>query len=143
MWKFRTMVADAEERRMEVVRFSLDPDWLLLERDPRVTRVGRLLRRTSLDELPQLLNVLRGDMSLVGPRPLIPAEHAHVPVWAHPRMDVAPGMTGLWQVSGRTTLSFAEMLHLDCRYVETCGIRGDLALLARTIPEVLWGRGAN
>jgi lipopolysaccharide/colanic/teichoic acid biosynthesis glycosyltransferase len=82
-------------------------------------------------------------MSLVGPRPLVPAEHAHVPEWAWPRMEVSPGMTGLWQVSGRTTIPFMGMLHLDCRYVDTWSLRGDLALLARTIPEVLRGRGAN
>jgi lipopolysaccharide/colanic/teichoic acid biosynthesis glycosyltransferase len=143
MLKFRTMVADAEERRLGLVPLSRDPDWLLLDRDPRITRVGRVLRRTSLDELPQLLNVLRGRMSLVGPRPLIPAEHARVPDWARLRMDVAPGMTGLWQVSGRTTIPFVEMLALDCRYVATWSAWGDIALLIRTVPAVLSRRGAT
>jgi lipopolysaccharide/colanic/teichoic acid biosynthesis glycosyltransferase len=141
--KFRTMVADAEERRLELVASSRDSDWLLLDRDPRVTRLGRLLRRTSIDELPQLVNVLRGNMSLVGPRPLIRAEHARLPSWARTRLDVAPGMTGLWQVSGRTTIPFAQMLELDRSYVETWSLRGDLVLLARTVPEVLLCRGAN
>jgi lipopolysaccharide/colanic/teichoic acid biosynthesis glycosyltransferase len=89
------------------------------------------------------VNVLRGDMSLVGPRPLVPAEHARLPAWARTRLDVAPGMTGLWQVSGRTTIPFAQMLELDRRYVETWSLREDLVLLARTIPEVLRCRGAN
>jgi lipopolysaccharide/colanic/teichoic acid biosynthesis glycosyltransferase len=143
MWKFRTMVVDAEERRAELVARSRDPDWLDLEDDPRVTRVGRILRHTSLDELPQLFNVLRGDMRLVGPRPLIPVEHARMPAWARVRDDVTPGMTGLWQVAGRTRLTFEEMLELDCRYVATRSVRRDLEILLRTIPAVLSGKGVN
>jgi lipopolysaccharide/colanic/teichoic acid biosynthesis glycosyltransferase len=143
MWKFRTMVADAEQRRAGLWALSRDPSWLALEHDPRITRVGRVLRHTSLDELPQLLNVLRGDMSLVGPRPLIPVEHDRMPEWARPRDDVAPGMTGLWQVSGRDALGFEEMLRLDCEYVAGWSLSRDLVALARTVPAVLTGRGAN
>jgi lipopolysaccharide/colanic/teichoic acid biosynthesis glycosyltransferase len=143
MWKFRTMVADAERLRASLLALSRDPDWLDLADDPRVTRVGRRLRRTSLDELPQLVNVLRGHMSLVGPRPLIPADHDRVPAWAASRDDVAPGMTGLWQVSGRASLGFVQMLRLDCRYVSTWSLGRDLRILLRTIPAVISGKGVN
>jgi lipopolysaccharide/colanic/teichoic acid biosynthesis glycosyltransferase len=143
MWKFRTMVADAERLRGSLVTLSRDPDWLDLDFDPRVTRFGRVLRASSVDELPQLVNVLRGEMSLVGPRPLMPVDHARVPPWARRRDDVPPGITGLWQVAGRTSLSFTEMLRLDCRYVDTWSVGRDLLILVRTVPAVLSGKGAN
>ena len=143
MWKFRTMVVDAERRVAELLPLSRDPDWLDLESDPRVTRVGRLLRQWSLDELPQLWNVLRGDMSLVGPRPLIPSDYARLPEWARPRNDVRPGLTGLWQVSGRAALPFEQMVRLDGRYVMAWSLRCDAEMLLRTIPAVLSRRGAN
>jgi lipopolysaccharide/colanic/teichoic acid biosynthesis glycosyltransferase len=143
MWKFRTMVPDAERRRSELVGRSRDRGWLKLDRDPRVTGIGRVLRRTSLDELPQLLNVLRGDMSLVGPRPLPLVEHALLPDWSAPRLSVRPGITGLWQVMGRTLVPFEEMLRLDCRYVDELSLRSDVEIIARTVPSVLLGRGAN
>jgi lipopolysaccharide/colanic/teichoic acid biosynthesis glycosyltransferase len=143
MWKFRTMVVDAEQRVAELLPLSRDPHWLDLESDPRVTRVGRLLRAWSLDELPQLWNVLRGDMSLVGPRPLIPADHARLPAWARPRDDVRPGLTGLWQVSGRASVPFEQMVRLDGRYVIGRSLRCDAEMLLRTIPALLSRRGAN
>jgi lipopolysaccharide/colanic/teichoic acid biosynthesis glycosyltransferase len=143
MWKIRTMVAGAEQLRPLLTGESRDADWLDLERDPRVTPVGRLLRRTSLDELPQLLNVLLGDMSLVGPRPLPLDEQARVPPWASARSCVRPGITGLWQVQGRASVGFTEMLHLDCDYVREPSLRRDLAILVRTVPAILSGKGAN
>ena len=143
LFKFRTMVTDAEELRASLLAQSRDPHWLDLEHDPRVTRLGRLLRRTSLDELPQLWNVLRGDMGLVGPRPLIPAEHARVGSWARMRDRVRPGLTGLWQVSGRTEIPFAEMLVLDCLYVARRSLRTDLEILLRTPSTVFSRRGSN
>jgi lipopolysaccharide/colanic/teichoic acid biosynthesis glycosyltransferase len=143
MFKFRTMVADAEQRRSSLLALSRDPDWLLLDADPRVTCVGRLLRRTSLDELPQLWNVLRGDMSLVGPRPLIPVEHERALSAGRIRSEVAPGITGLWQVNGRTSIPFEDMLRLDRVYVTTWSLRGDLGILLRTVPAVLLARGVN
>jgi lipopolysaccharide/colanic/teichoic acid biosynthesis glycosyltransferase len=143
MWKFRTMVADAERQVSGLLALSRDPDWLDLESDPRVTRVGRVLRLWSLDELPQLWNVLRGDMSLVGPRPLIPADHARLPAWARPRDDVRPGLTGLWQVSGRADLPFEQMVRLDGRYLVGWSLRRDAEMLLRTIPAVLSRRGAS
>jgi lipopolysaccharide/colanic/teichoic acid biosynthesis glycosyltransferase len=141
--KFRTMTCDADALLDELRAESRDPHWLLLDRDPRVTRVGRVLRMASLDELPQLWNVLRGDMSLVGPRPLVEHEHRLVADWASQRTHVQPGLTGLWQVGGRTSVTFEEMLTLDMRYIRSWSLRQDLVLLARTVPAVLTGRGAN
>jgi lipopolysaccharide/colanic/teichoic acid biosynthesis glycosyltransferase len=143
MWKFRTMVTGAEQLRPLLIGESRDADWLDLERDPRITRLGRLLRRTSLDELPQLINVLAGHMSLVGPRPLPVEEQARVPAWADARAVVRPGITGLWQVRGRASLGFSEMLQLDCDYVRHATLWGDLKILARTVPAVLAARGAR
>jgi len=141
--KFRTMTRGAEALLDDLRAESRDPHWLLLDRDPRVTRAGRVLRAASLDELPQLWNVLRGDMSLVGPRPLIEREHRLIAGWASQRTRVRPGLTGLWQVGGRTNVSFEEMLTLDVCYVRDWSLRQDVVLLARTIPAVLTGRGAN
>jgi lipopolysaccharide/colanic/teichoic acid biosynthesis glycosyltransferase len=143
MWKFRTMVVEAERLRPLLIGDSRDADWLDLERDPRVTRTGRVLRRTSLDELPQLVNVLLGDMSLVGPRPLPLEEHGRIPEWAAARTDVRPGITGLWQVRGRAALGFVEMLQLDCEYVRDATLWVDLKLLVRTVPAVLAAKGAK
>jgi lipopolysaccharide/colanic/teichoic acid biosynthesis glycosyltransferase len=143
IFKFRTMVPGAEAMRADLVAASHDPHWLALAHDPRVTRLGRLLRRTCIDELPQFLNVLRGDMSLVGPRPLPLVEHERAPAWASVRLAVRPGMTGLWQVSGRTRLGFLDMLELDCRYARERSLRGDLRILLRTVPALLYGEGAN
>jgi lipopolysaccharide/colanic/teichoic acid biosynthesis glycosyltransferase len=104
--------------------------------DPRVTRVGRFLRDHSLDELPQLANVLRGDMSLVGPRPLILGEDEHVREWRRRRLDLKPGVTGLWQVLGRDGIPFEEMTTLDYLYVTTWSFFGDIKLILRTVPVV-------
>jgi len=106
--------------------------------DPRVTRVGRLLRATSLDELPQLFNVLRGDMSLVGPRPAVPYEVSKYQGWHRQRLEVTAGITGLWQVKGRNGLSFDEMAQLDNTYVETRSLHLDLEILLKTIPVVIF-----
>ena len=110
-------------------------------RDPRVTLAGRLLRRTSLDELPQLWNVIRGDMSLVGPRPAIPYEVARYTEWHKRRLETLPGITGLWQVSGRNALSFEEMVQLDVQYLEDWSLTGDFKILMRTLPVLLRGEG--
>ncbi|MCU1693569.1 MAG: UDP-phosphate galactose phosphotransferase [Frankiales bacterium] len=143
LYKFRTMHVDAEARLAELVPANESDGRLFkMRQDPRVTRVGRPLRKYSLDELPQLLNVLRGQMSLVGPRPPLPAEVAGYAPNEHRRLLVKPGMTGLWQVSGRSELSWAETVRLDVQYVETWSLALDLTLLARTVGTVLRGRGA-
>jgi exopolysaccharide biosynthesis polyprenyl glycosylphosphotransferase len=147
IFKFRTMVAEAEELKDAVEHMSFhavqDDRMFKIADDPRVTRVGRLLRRTSVDELPQLINVLRGEMSLVGPRPLIPAEDAHVADWGRDRLALRPGMTGLWQVLGRSEIPFEEMVRLDYLYVTNWSLRHDLQLMCRTVPAMLsGGRGA-
>ncbi len=127
----------------ELRSLSGDPDWLKLDRDPRVTRVGRFLRSTSLDELPQLWNVLVGQMSIVGPRPLIDSEDELIAGWSRTRLDLAPGVTGLWQVLGRTEIPFRDMVSLDYIYVTNWSLWLDLKLIARTVPAVLSRRGAN
>lgn len=143
VYKFRTMVSDAEARREELLSLSEDPNWLKLAADPRITRVGQLLRKSSLDELPQLLNVVKGEMSLVGPRPLIRAESERVAEWGRVRLDLTPGITGLWQVLGRTSIPFEEMVKLDYLYVTNWSMWGDVRLLLRTLPAVWTQRGAN
>ncbi|MBV8735385.1 MAG: sugar transferase [Solirubrobacterales bacterium] len=143
LYKLRTMTVDAERRREGLLTRSSDPNWLLLDRDPRVTRVGRRLRRLSLDELPQLWNVLRGEMSLVGPRPLIAVEDRRVQSWARGRLDLTPGITGYWQVLGRTRIPFEEMVKLDYLYVMNWSLWTDLKLIIRTLPTLVSGRGAN
>jgi lipopolysaccharide/colanic/teichoic acid biosynthesis glycosyltransferase len=143
VYKLRTMVQDADERLKSLAKDSSHPAWLLLDHDPRITRVGRVLRLTSIDELPQLWNVLRGDMSLVGPRPMTPSVHEHISGWGRRRLDLTPGITGLWQVLGRTTIPFEEMLKLDYLYVTNWSLWQDVRLLIRTLPVVLRRRGAN
>jgi len=143
IWKFRTMAVGAEGRKHEFAHLNKhlapggDPRMFKIESDPRVTRVGALLRRWSMDELPQLLNVLRGDMSLVGPRPLILDEHQYVEEWARRRLDLRPGITGLWQVLGRDDIGFNEMVKLDYLYVTTWSLGGDCRILLRTMPRVV------
>lgn len=141
--KFRSMVADAEQRRAELEALNnADGPIFKMRRDPRATRVGRVLRRTSLDELPQLWNVLRGDMSLVGPRPPLPDEVARYAPWQHGRLAVRPGLTGLWQVSGRSLLGFEQMVMLDLEYIARWSLALDLRIVLRTIGAVLSMRGA-
>jgi exopolysaccharide biosynthesis polyprenyl glycosylphosphotransferase len=143
LFKFRTMCVDAEQRRDALLAQSTDSNWLKLDHDPRITRSGRWLRRTSLDELPQLWNVVRGEMSLVGPRPLIEAEDRLVKGWARGRLDLTPGITGYWQVLGRTRIPFEEMVKLDYLYVTNWSLWEDIRLMLRTLPAVIGGRGAN
>jgi exopolysaccharide biosynthesis polyprenyl glycosylphosphotransferase len=145
--KFRSMYVDAEARKAEVAQLNYhgggtSSGMFKIKQDPRITRVGGFLRRTSLDELPQLVNVLRGEMSLVGPRPLIESEHAQISGRYRRRSAITPGLTGLWQVNGRSEVPFDEMISLDLLYAATWSLRRDLKLLARTVSAVLRGDGA-
>lgn len=144
MLKFRSMHTDAERRLSQLELRSDDGNDIRfkMRRDPRITRVGRVLRRCSLDELPQLLNVFWGDMSLVGPRPPIPAEVAKYTARDWGRLEVDPGLTCIWQVSGRAEIPFPQQVELDLQYVCDRSLGKDLGLLARTLPAVLSGRGA-
>jgi exopolysaccharide biosynthesis polyprenyl glycosylphosphotransferase len=145
VYKFRTMYRDAEERKREFEQANEATDGVMfkIKDDPRITRIGGFLRRTSLDELPQLLNVLFGEMSLVGPRPLILDEAKKAAQsWHARRLDLRPGITGLWQVSGRSDVPFQEMVRFDYQYVSGWSIARDIEILLATIPVVLSGRGA-
>ncbi|MEU2222970.1 exopolysaccharide biosynthesis polyprenyl glycosylphosphotransferase [Streptomyces sp. NPDC018347] len=143
MWKFRTMIVGAEGARSGLEEDNEnDGHMFKLRRDPRVTPLGRLLRRHSLDELPQLVNVLLGHMSLVGPRPPLPEEADRYDEVERRRLSVRPGLTGLWQVSGRSDLSWHETVSLDLRYVDNWSCAWDMGVLARTVRAVLDGRGA-
>jgi exopolysaccharide biosynthesis polyprenyl glycosylphosphotransferase len=143
VYKFRSMFVGAEEKQQKLNGLNEAQGPIFkIRNDPRCTRVGRWLRRTSMDELPQLFNVLRGEMSLVGPRPAIPSEVDKYQEWHKRRLEVSPGLTGLWQVSGRSELTFDEMVMLDIYYIENWAPWLDLWILLRTIPTVLFGRGA-
>ena len=148
IFKFRTMTVDAEDRLPELEPRNESAGGVLfkMRRDPRITPLGRLLRRASLDELPQLFNVLRGEMSLVGPRPLQLRDCALLrrsdPAGYHKRHQVLPGITGLWQVSGRSDLGFARMVDLDARYIEAASLGLDLRIIAQTIKVLLTCKGA-
>ena len=148
IYKFRSMAIDAEERKASLVHLNQhaqrggDARMFKVANDPRITRVGNFLRRTSIDELPQLINVLKGEMSLVGARPLILDEDQHVEDWARKRLDLRPGITGLWQVLGRSDIPFDEMTKLDYLYVTNWSLAEDLRLMLRTMPALLRKRAA-
>lgn len=143
MLKFRSMTMDAEARRDDLLDTS-DRSGVCFKarRDPRVTRVGRFIRRASIDELPQILNVLRGEMSIVGPRPALPSEVRNYPVRAYGRLAVKPGITGIWQVSGRADIGFDQMVEMDLDYARRASVVLDFALILKTFGAVLTGRGA-
>ncbi|MCP4293460.1 MAG: sugar transferase [bacterium] len=141
--KFRSMFIDAEERKNELAHLNEATGAAFkIKDDPRITGVGRFLRRSSLDEFPQLLNILKGDMSVIGPRPQIPSEVADYTPEHAQRLHVKPGLTCLWQVSGRSHLDFQEWMELDREYVEKRNILFDLKILARTLPAVIERKGA-
>jgi exopolysaccharide biosynthesis polyprenyl glycosylphosphotransferase len=143
VYKLRTMVAEAEEIKVDLSADTVTDSLLFkMREDPRITRVGRLLRRYSLDELPQLVNVLKGEMSLVGPRPFLPEETALMDADAMRRLAVAPGITGLWQVGGRSDLGWEQSAWLDVYYADNWSLMGDLKILMATVPAVFGARGA-
>ena len=146
IYKFRTMVREADAQKAALLSLNKhakgDSRMFKIPGDPRITRVGRLLRRYSIDELPQLVNVLKGEMSLVGPRPLVLDEDSFVEAWARQRLALRPGMTGVWQILGRTDIPFSEMVKLDYVYVMNWTLAGDLKILARTFPAILRAQDA-
>jgi len=143
VYKFRSMYvgAEAEQQKLAAQNEASGPLFKIRD-DPRRTRVGRFIRRTSLDELPQFINVIRGEMSIVGPRPALFSEVAQYQDWQRKRLEIQPGITGLWQVSGRSDLTFDEMVMLDIYYGENWSLGADIRIMLRTIPQVLFGDGA-
>lgn len=143
MWKFRSMVAGADKMVDKLLKKNdVEGAMFKIKDDPRITRVGRVIRKYSLDELPQLYNVLRGDMSLVGPRPSLPREVVKYTDYDRQRLTVVPGVTGLWQISGRNELGFAEMVALDIHYINNACISEDLKILFKTVLVVIHPTGA-
>jgi lipopolysaccharide/colanic/teichoic acid biosynthesis glycosyltransferase len=143
MVKFRSMVVDAESQKEQLRQINEASGPIFkIKNDPRLTKVGRIIRRLSLDELPQLYNVLRGEMSLVGPRPPLAEEVAKYQPWHMQRLEVKGGITGLWQVSGRSDLTFDEQCLLDIYYIENWSLSLDLRLMLQTAPYALFGKGA-
>ena len=144
MYKFRSMVDNAEQLRVELEAFNeMDGPVFKSSRDPRITTIGKIIRRRSIDELPQLFNVLQGHMSLVGPRPPLPQEVARYERWQRRRLSMKPGMTCLWQISGRNEVSFEDWMKLDLSYIDNWSLLLDLKILLKTVPVVLLGRGAK
>lgn len=141
--KFRSMVENAEALRPALEHLNEKSTVFKIRNDPRLTPIGRYLRRFSLDELPQLWNVLRGDMSLVGPRPPIPSEVARYERWQRRRLRMRPGLTCIWAIEGRDQLDFDTMMRKDMQYIDKWSLTLDLYILLRTIPLVLTGKGAN
>jgi lipopolysaccharide/colanic/teichoic acid biosynthesis glycosyltransferase len=142
MWKFRTMIKDADSHKLRLLHMNEAGDGLFkIREDPRITRFGRFLRQTSLDELPQVLHVLTGRMSLVGPRPLVPEEDRRIDGAYRSRLEMRPGMTGIWQVRGASTIPISEMVKLDIEYLRDWSLWGDIMLLLGTAQHVVRRRG--
>ena len=143
-YKFRSMRTDAEALKSKLMAKNESKDGVIfkMKDDPRITKVGRFIRRTSLDELPQLWNVFIGDMSLVGPRPPVPSEVAEYTLEDRKRLDVIPGITCLWQINGRSEIPFSEQVQLDKEYILAPGVWKDIKILLKTIPAILGGKGA-
>jgi len=144
LYKFRTMVKDAEALKQSLMRFNeVDGAAFKMKNDPRITPVGKFLRKTSIDELPQLFNVLKGDMSFVGPRPPLADEVIKYDRWQRRKLSMKPGLTCLWQVSGRSNISFDQWMKLDLEYIDNWSLWKDAQIMARTVPAVLKGTGAR
>ncbi len=143
MYKFRSMVSNAEELLAELLeKNEIQGAMFKMKDDPRITRIGKFIRKTSIDELPQLWNVVRGDMSLVGPRPPLPREVAEYTAYDKQRLKVTPGCTGLWQVSGRNSLSFSEMVELDIQYIQERGVFYDVSIIMKTVKMLTGSKNA-
>jgi exopolysaccharide biosynthesis polyprenyl glycosylphosphotransferase len=145
LYKFRSMVANAEEKKQELLHLNqMEGPVFKMENDPRVTWVGQFLRKTSLDEFPQFWNVLKGDMSIIGPRPPLPEEVEQYQPWQRRRLSMRPGLTCLWQIKGRNTIrDFEQWINLDLQYIDTWSLGLDLKIFLKTIPTILLARGAK
>jgi exopolysaccharide biosynthesis polyprenyl glycosylphosphotransferase len=144
MWKLRSMVVNAEKLKLDLAASNdMDGPVFKMKKDPRITPVGKIMRKLSIDELPQLWNVMRGEMSLVGPRPAVPKEVAQYQNWQRRRLSVKPGLTCIWQVSGRNKIGFEEWMKMDLRYIDSWSLSQDLKLIALTIPVAAVGYGAS
>lgn len=144
MYKFRSMVVNAEELKEKLAaQNEMSGPMFKMKDDPRVTKVGKFIRKTSIDELPQLLNVLKGDMSLVGPRPSLPKEVAQFDEWMHRRLEVKPGLTCYWQVSGRNNIDFEDWMKLDIKYVDERSTWIDIKLIFKTVGVLLGDKNAH
>jgi exopolysaccharide biosynthesis polyprenyl glycosylphosphotransferase len=144
MYKFRSMVVDAEAKKAALMHLNeMGGPVFKIKRDPRITAVGRFIRKTSIDELPQFFNIIMGDMSMVGPRPPLPSEVDDYEAWQRRRLSVKPGLTGLWQVSGRNQVDFDEWMQLDLNYIDNWSIWLDIKILLKTVPTVLFHKGAS
>jgi exopolysaccharide biosynthesis polyprenyl glycosylphosphotransferase len=144
LYKFRTMVTNAEELKKDLMKYNeVDGAAFKIKNDPRITPVGRILRKTSIDELPQLFNIIKGDMSFVGPRPPLADEVARYDRWQRRKLSMKPGLTCLWQVSGRSDVSFEKWMKLDLEYIDHWSLWKDAQILFRTVPAVLRGTGAR
>jgi len=144
MYKFRSMVVDAEAKKAALMHLNeMGGPVFKIKRDPRITAVGRFIRKTSIDELPQFFNIVMGDMSLVGPRPPLPSEVEDYEAWQRRRLSVKPGLTGLWQVSGRNQIDFEEWMQLDLEYIDNWSLWMDIKILLKTVPTVLFHKGAS
>ena len=143
-YKFRSMLRNADKLKDQLLQQNESGDGVIfkMKHDPRITRTGRFIRRFSLDELPQLLNVLRGDLTIVGPRPPVPREVALYTLEDRKRLHVKPGLTCFWQIQGRSEIPFKEQVRLDLQYIHSQSLRQDLLIMVKTIPAVLFGRGA-
>lgn len=143
MFKFRSMFVDADKKLADLLKYNeVDGAMFKMKEDPRVTRIGHFIRKYSIDELPQLINVLKGDMSLVGPRPPLEREVANYSEYAKQRLYVKPGCTGLWQVSGRNSVGFDEMVELDLQYIEKSSFWFDLKIMFMTVKIMIWPNSA-
>ena len=144
MYKFRSMCTDAEARKATLAAKNESKDGVLfkMKADPRITRVGRIIRRLSIDELPQLLNILKGDMSIVGPRPALPGEVAQYDAHSRKRLQTKPGLTCFWQINGRSDIPFNQQVELDLLYLHNRSLKKNLEIIAKTVPAVISGKGA-
>lgn len=143
MYKFRSMCVDAEKRLSEIRHLNeVDGPVFKIAKDPRITKVGRFIRKVSIDELPQLMNILKGEMSIVGPRPPLPNEVKQYTLYHRQRLNVVPGLTCYWQIGGRSNMSFEQWVALDLKYIRERSVWVDLKIILRTVPVVLFGKGA-